>query len=171
MVPPADSPIYDMLATWEEARRQGRSLNFQPAGRPARSLPRKYSGAQVDNKPSAAFDFCFLSSDTAFANKITDTTVCAGDVHLAPHSSPRQVAGGPLAENVLKCQLKPLAQADYAPVSFSAAQFARLQAVFPGGVCDWSKPGVGQVDPAGTMTFKAGPGGQPLPDMPKSSVS
>ncbi len=139
---------------------------------PKSSLNAEHTQAQVvAAKPSSAVDLCYLSSDVNFANKILDPATCDADPRLVPHSSPRQVAGGPRTENVLKCQLKPLAQADYAPVSFSATQFARLQAVFPDGVCDWTKPGVGQVDPAGTMTFKAGPGGQPLPALPKSAAN
>jgi hypothetical protein len=39
--------------------------------------------------------------------------------------------------------------ADY-KVKFSAAQLARLKAIFPTGVCDFSKPGVGQVALKGT---------------------
>ena len=78
---------------------------------------------------------------------------------LARHASPRQVAGGPLAENILKCQLKPLNPADYAPVVFSSTQLARLQATFPDGVCDWSQPGVGQQAAVSPLTFADGPGG------------
>ena len=44
---------------------------------------------------------------------------------------------------MLKCQLKPLARKDYA-VRFSPAEWARLARIFPGGVCDWGKPGVAQ---------------------------
>ncbi|HEU4734615.1 MAG TPA: DUF6351 family protein, partial [Kofleriaceae bacterium] len=58
------------------------------------------------HRPADAFDFCFLTTDTTFANKITDPAVCDTDRFLKPHTSPRQVAGGPLAENVLKCQLR-----------------------------------------------------------------
>jgi hypothetical protein len=39
--------------------------------------------------------------------------------------------------------LKPINFADY-KVAFSDAQKARLSAVFPSGVCDFSKPGVEQ---------------------------
>ena len=60
------------------------------------------------------------------------------------YSNVRHEAGGPLAANVLKCQLKPIEPRDY-KVSFTAAELARLKAMFPGGVCDWSKPGVDQV--------------------------
>jgi Tannase-like family of unknown function (DUF6351) len=43
---------------------------------------------------------------------------------------------------------------------------ARLNAVFPGGVCDWSKPGVGQQEAISPLSFAAGPGGVPLPPAP-----
>jgi len=122
----------------------------------------------VAAKPSTAFDFCFLTGDTSFTTPVTEMAQCDADPRLQKHGSPRQVAGGPLAENILKCQLKPLAAADYAPVTFTAAQLTRLQAVFPGGVCDWTKPGVGQQDPVSPLTFTAGPGGQPLPPAPVS---
>ena len=49
----------------------------------------------------------------------------------------------------MKCQLKPLDFAAY-PVTFTPAQQARLQAAFPTGVCDWSKPGVDERPPLGT---------------------
>jgi Tannase-like family of unknown function (DUF6351) len=62
---------------------------------------------------------------------------------------PRGVAGGPVASDIVKCQLKPVAASDY-KVTFSADEMARLKRIFPGGVCDWSKPGVEQQPPAGT---------------------
>ena len=40
----------------------------------------------------------------------------------------------------MKCTLKPVAAADYS-VAFSPAELTRLQAIFPNGVCDWSKNG------------------------------
>ena len=60
------------------------------------------------------------------------------------HLEPRLVAGGPVTNDVFKCQLKPVKLTDY-KVSFSADQQARLKGIFPQGVCDFSKPGVGQV--------------------------
>lgn len=123
----------------------------------------------IAGKPSAAVDLCYLTGDSSFTTKVFDQTLCDADPRLAKNASPRQVAGGALAENILKCQLKPLVLADYTGVVFSAGQQARLQAAFPGGVCDWSKPGVGQVDPVGPLTFKTGPGGTALPAAPVSS--
>ena len=55
---------------------------------------------------------------------------------------PRLVAGAPVTNDVMKCQLKPVDMADY-KASFSAAQQARLKTIFADGVCDWSKPSVG----------------------------
>jgi hypothetical protein len=129
------------------------------------------SGASIEDRiaatrPAAAFDFCYLTSDTTFSTKITDFAVCDTDRILRPRSSPRQVAGGPLAENILKCQLKPLDPADYAPAVLSDQQLARLNAAFPGGVCDFSRPGVGQQPAVSPLDFSAGPGGVPLPPAP-----
>ncbi len=117
-------------------------------------------------KPATAFDLCYLTGDANFTTKVTDMALCDADARLAKHESPRQVAGGSLQENVLKCQLKPVIPADYAPVAFSGAQWARMQATFANGVCDWSKPGVGQQEALSPLTFAAGPGGQPLPPAP-----
>lgn len=126
-------------------------------------LPQKI----VRTKPSTAFDFCLLGTDVAQSTRVTDRAACDADPLLKPALSPRQAAGGPLAENILKCQLKPLAAADYAPAVLSEAQLSRLRAVFPGGVCDWTRPGVGQ-QPTGEApyTFTSGPGGQSLGSAP-----
>ena len=72
------------------------------------------------------------------------------------YSNPRKEAGGPLAANILKCQLKPIDAKDYA-VPFSAAERARLKAIFPGGVCDWSKPGVNQTPVVPWASFGPSP--------------
>jgi hypothetical protein len=84
--------------------------------------------------------------------------------------SPRIVAGGPYAENIFKCQLKPIgfASSDYSGITFTADQKTRLAAVFPNGVCNWSLPGVGQTFAEAT-TFAGGPGGMPL-GLPPVSV-
>jgi hypothetical protein len=130
-----------------------------------RSIEQKVRAA----RPASSKDFCYLTSDTTQSTKIYDQATCDADPFLKPAASPRQVAGGPRSEDVLKCQLKPLSQFDYPSNTFTPAQFSRLQAVFSTGVCDWSKPGVGQQPAQSPLTFKAGPGGQPLGDAPTSS--
>lgn len=74
---------------------------------------------------------------------IFDNTAGACNSLYPPHAGMRLVAGGPLSNDILKCQLKPIDYADYS-VSFSDIEKQRLEAIFPTGVCDWSKPGVHQ---------------------------
>ncbi len=119
----------------------------------------------VKNKPAEAFDFCYIGND--YTTKVTDWSKCDADPVLKYFASPRQVAGGPLAEDVLKCQLKPLKRSDYA-TTFSDEQWTRLSKVFAGGVCDWSKPGVAMQRSTPWRTFAKGPGGVPMPAAPRS---
>ncbi|HEX8108344.1 MAG TPA: DUF6351 family protein [Kofleriaceae bacterium] len=124
-------------------------------------------------RPAGAFDFCNkpLSPANLFSTSVvTDFSVCDSDPALVPHSSPRQVAGGPVAENVLKCQLRPINRADYNPIGLTDDQFNRLKAVFPDGVCDFTRPGVGQQPAVGPLDFSAGPGGVPFADPPQQQA-
>ena len=119
----------------------------------------------VKNKPAEAFDFCYIGND--YSTKITDWARCDADPVLRYFSSPRQVAGGPLAEDVLKCELRPLQRGDYS-TTFTDAQWARLRKVFAGGVCDWSRPGVAMQHSTPWRTFASGPGGVPMAAPPRS---
>jgi hypothetical protein len=120
----------------------------------------------VNNKPAGYDDACFNSvggPDVGF-----ESAECL----LKNTRSPHIVAGGPQAENIFKCQLKPLnfTSPDYNGAAFDAGQQSRLAAVFSTGVCDWTLPGVGQTD-AELTTFENGPGGEPLPPPPVSGPS
>jgi hypothetical protein len=75
-------------------------------------------------------------------DRLYDNTVGRCNELYPPHTGPRMIAGGPLTNDVLKCRLKPLNPADCAVV-FDEREWARLEAIFPDGVCDWSRPGVG----------------------------
>jgi hypothetical protein len=119
-------------------------------------------------RPAATKDFCILSTDATQTTKVFDQATCDADPFLKPAASPRQVAGGPRSEDILKCQLKPLSQADYPANTFTAGQWTRLQAVFPDGVCDFGKPGVGQQAAVSPLNFATGPGGTTLPAAPTS---
>ena len=59
------------------------------------------------------------------------------------HSDPHMAAGAPLSDDILKCALKPVDAKDY-PQPLSAEQISKLKTVFPRGVCDYSRPGIGQ---------------------------
>ena len=65
------------------------------------------------------------------------------------NSFPREVAGADIAADIIKCQRKPLRRSDYT-VAFTDAQWGRLGAIFPTGVCNWSRPGYEQQDLKGT---------------------
>ena len=132
------------------------------------SIEQKVRNARPISGARDTRDFCLMPDEVAQTTRVLDQAVCDANVYLKPSLSPRQVAGGPRSEDVLKCQLKPISAADYAPAALSASQLARLQAVFSTGVCDWSKPGVGQQAAVSPLTFKGGPGGQSLPAAPTS---
>jgi Tannase-like family of unknown function (DUF6351) len=139
---------------------------------PKTTVNSEHTAAQVvAAKPTTAFDLCYLTGDTTLSTPVTDQAQCDADPRLTIHGSPHQVAGGARAENILKCQLKPLnfTDADYTGIVFTANQQNRMALVFPNGVCDWSKPGVGQQAPVSPQTYAAGPGGVPLPAAPQSS--
>ena len=125
----------------------------------------------VKNKPAAAVDFCLTTNGATQAQVDAAIPLTDPACPVTYKASPRQAAGGPLAENIFKCQLKPLsfADPDYAGVLFDAAQQSRLQAVFATGVCNWSLLGVAQVPVNPWTTFEAGPGGQPLGPEPEAS--
>jgi hypothetical protein len=96
------------------------------------------------NRPAAAAPGCWTAPG---AEKVADLDACysgpfpyAGDL--------RTVAGAPITTDVI-CQRKAPNPADY-PVELSAEQWARVQAIFRDGVCDYSLPGIGQVSIAGT---------------------
>ena len=88
--------------------------------------------AVIAAKPAAAFDLCYLTGDVTFSTPVTDMAQCDADPRLARHSSPRQVAGGPLEENILKCQLKPFNPAGYLPVRLFADPAGAAASHVPG---------------------------------------
>lgn len=110
------------------------------------------------NKPADAVDSCWVAGQ-----RLSDHTLCRTAVPY--YGAPRIAAGGPETHDVAKCALKPLDRRDYR-VSFTDDQWSRLQAAFPGGVCDWSKPGIESATSTPWMSFAAGPGGVPLPAPP-----
>lgn len=59
--------------------------------------------------------------------------------------TPRMVAGMPMTDDIIRCQLKPVDPADYAG-KLSEAQVAEVRAIFPDGVCDFTKPAAEDVE-------------------------
>lgn len=119
-------------------------------------LPQKI----VRNRPEGLVDTCWVEGHVT-----TDEQACR---KANPYSGDARIAaGGPLSSDIRKCQLKPLRRTDYR-INFSDEQWARLQAVFPMGVCDWSRPGVGYQASVPWLSYAEGPGGKPLGPAPQS---
>jgi hypothetical protein len=91
----------------------------------------------IADKPADIVDRC-----TDGNGNEQDASVCDGTVQA--YSDPQLEGGMPMTDDVLRCELKPLDKADYKGVTFSDAQWAQLQKIFPKGVCDFSKPGLGR---------------------------
>lgn len=102
-------------------------------------------------KPAEAVDSCWGVADAKRYKEVASydgAGTCNALYKKTP--PPRMAAGGPLVDDIAKCQLKPVAAADYLPAVFSPAELTRLNTIFTQGVCDYSKPGVGQVALKGT---------------------
>jgi hypothetical protein len=95
------------------------------------------------NKPEGLEDACWGPNGEKIAEPASyDGSGRCNDLYPA-FADPRIVAGEPLIGEVLKCTLKPVDPKDYKQ-SFSDAQRARLNKIFPQGTCVFSRPGVGQ---------------------------
>ncbi|MBC6468560.1 hypothetical protein HKK74_24130 [Actinomadura alba] len=106
----------------------------------------------VRTKPGDLTDACWTRD--AQPRKVAEpqvpgngTTTC--DTLYPVWTSPRLVAGGPMANDIVKCRLRPVEPAEYG-VPLTTEQAGRLRGIFPGGVCDWSAPGIEQQGLAGT---------------------
>ena len=96
----------------------------------------------VAAKPSDAVDGCFDGSVFVADSLPFSSQPISPCSKLYPvYSNVRHEAGGPLGANVLKCYLKPVDPSQYR-VTFTPAEVTRLNKLFPGGVCDFSKPGM-----------------------------
>jgi hypothetical protein len=108
-------------------------------------------------RPAAAVDTCTGPANESITGPDVDDLPGAGGATRAGRCNelfpvfgdPRTAAGAPLANDILKCRRKVPVPGDYG-VAFTDAQWTKLRAVFPTGVCDWSRRGVGQVPMVGT---------------------
>uniref|UniRef100_UPI00356A29A2 DUF6351 family protein n=1 Tax=Hydrogenophaga sp. TaxID=1904254 RepID=UPI00356A29A2 len=114
----------------------------------------------IKRKPAAAADGCFTKSTSPQFIAEPQTLSSKPDTQcntLWPSwTTTRKEAGGPLAANKLKCELKPIVASDY-KIAMTEPDLARLRAVFPGGTCDWSKNGVGQTGTVPYASFGPSP--------------
>ena len=106
------------------------------------------------NKPSRATDRCFdafgneiASGDDVWNGTIDDEPTGACAALFPVYATSRIVAGGPFQGSIFKCALQPVSQAIadglYGVWQPTAVEQARLEQIFPDGVCDFSQPDVG----------------------------
>ena len=121
-----------------------------------RNDPRRLSQIEkvVRNKPADLEEGCNTRGATPIfiaQTQVRDpATSCEG---LYPSNSfPREVAGADVAADIVKCQTRQPRQRDY-DVAFTAAQWTRLESLYPSGVCTWERRGVEQRGLADTWQF------------------
>jgi hypothetical protein len=125
----------------------------------------------INNKPSDLSDECWDGSGNKLSNQL-----CGSQV-VPVYGTPRMVAGDAITTDANKCQLKPLNRSDnYGSTPFTDAQWLQMQQIFPGGVCDFSKPGVDQQGTIPWLTYQDDQGavvygGRPLSAAPANSGS
>ena len=108
-----------------------------------------YAVKVIRNKPASLKDACWDAAGVKHEESFTldPSSVC--NTLFPVYRTVRIAAGGPIGGEILKCSLKSIDSKSYA-VTFTAAEERRLKAIFPKGVCEYSKPGVKQVPLAGT---------------------
>jgi hypothetical protein len=94
-------------------------------------------------RPPTAGDACWTAAGVRI-DEVLDLATPGQCLDQYPvHGNPRLAAGNALADDAIVCTRRPLQRAAYA-VTFTDAQWTRLEAVFAQGVCDASQPGEAQ---------------------------
>lgn len=145
--PAANEAVFDIMDSW---------LGGIEADHSALPLAEKVAR----NKPLMAVDSCWIGG-----RRVTDPSTCR--TAFPYFADPRLVAGAPMTDDVVKCQLKPLERSDYT-VPFTDNQWQRLQVAFPTGVCEYDVPGVDQQPTVPWLDYSTTPGGEPLGPVPQT---
>jgi len=111
----------------------------------------------IRNKPHDLVDACFTADGQEIREPASALPTSKCNQLYPINGNPRIAAGGRLADDVLKCRLKPIKASDYGR-PLSAAQIMRLRSAFPQGVCDYDERGVGQSEVKDTWLAYPRPG-------------
>lgn len=109
----------------------------------------------AENKPADAEDACFATDGTlikrgadVWDGVLNGKADGACTKEFPMYTTSRIVAGAPMQGDVFKCALKPVDTAvtdgTYGSWNPDSSQITRLKAIFPDGVCDYSKPDQGR---------------------------
>jgi hypothetical protein len=117
-------------------------------------LPKKIAA----HRPADLVDACYPAVSGPLigaTERVTDMARCKV---LFPFAADARLASGaPASDDVFKCALKPVDAKDYKQ-ALTVEQLAQLARIFPEGVCDYAKAGVGQEPLAGTWAVFKGDG-------------
>jgi hypothetical protein len=134
-VAPMTAAARELMADWLDALASDTSR--RP---PARQV--------IAAKPAGAVDACWTPAGERIDDPAEiDATGPCTDLY-PPASTPRLRAGQPLGSGAIKCRLRPVDPGDYGMLT--PGREARLRAVFPEGVCDYRRPGIGEQPLSGT---------------------
>ncbi len=132
---------WDFIEGQEDLGNLFRQMDYWIRNIQADSLESDPDFRVVRNKPASLTDSCWDTTGETI-ELIEEPQQFGSDSRcgqLYPsYQSPRQVAGAPLANDIVSCQLKPIDLADYV-IAFTTEEYQQLLNVFPEGVCDWSQ--------------------------------
>lgn len=143
----ADNHIMQVGGQWNFVEGQDdlgnlfRQMDYWIRNIQADSLEADPAVSVVRNKPAALRDSCWdttgeeielVEEPLAFNSQSR-----CGQLYPS-YQTPRQIAGAPLANDIVSCQLKRVDLTDYA-ISFTTEEYQQLLSIFPEGVCDWSR--------------------------------
>ena len=118
-----------------------------------------------ETRPAEAVDACFendgldeedliAAGEDVWNGIIDEDEECGECAETYPtYTSSRIEAGGPITGAVFKCQLQPVEEAIergvYGDIEWSEEEVAQLHAIFPHGVCDYTRRDAGYPHPSG----------------------
>ena len=118
-------------------------------------------------KPAAAVDGCWdLEGD---AHRRTGDVRRAGPMQrrcFPSHKNPRLVAGAPLADDITEVRAEAHRRSRLQSRRSPPSELQTLNAIFPRGVCDYTKPGLNQAPLAGTYLKLPLPSRAPVDTQP-----
>ena len=133
---PQSLDVVDLMDRWLDA------VAADPTGDPPATVISR-------SRPAGLADACWTSGGERLDDEPTGSGGGTCGKLFPASGDPRIAAGAPLAGDILKCALKPVGPADYAR-PLTSDQLERLKDAFPDGVCDYSRPGIGQEGLEGT---------------------
>ena len=117
-------------------------------------VERDHSRRKPSRRRSSATSRPISPTSAGTAPATSCPTACARPAYVNVEGTPRMVAGDAITTDANKCQLKPLRHSDFPGITFTNAEWTKLEQTFPKGVCDFSQPGVNQQPTIAWLTYQ-----------------